>query len=91
VATAGRPRRLYDVEAAVLATAAVLAGRAGPGRVAAARVHMAGDARSVATARGSTLAVPEYELARQGGGLGEIGSTAVVAKLSGVPPAGCNR
>jgi hypothetical protein len=60
VATAGRLRRLYDLDAAALATATVLMGRPSPEVVAAARVQVAGDGRALWTAQGSTIAVPEY-------------------------------
>ncbi|HWR49173.1 MAG TPA: hypothetical protein VN327_16425 [Pseudonocardiaceae bacterium] len=57
---AQRLRRLYDVEAAVLATATVLLGRPDPDVLAAARVHVAADAHTVTTANGTTHPVPEY-------------------------------
>jgi hypothetical protein len=46
--------------AAALATAAVLLGRPASYVLATARIHVAGDGRTVSTARGTTLAVPEY-------------------------------
>ncbi len=73
VATARRPRRLYDIEAAALATAAVLLGqpiRPGPDGLAEAGVVVAGDARAVATAGGTTVAVPEYAQALVRGWVG---------------------
>jgi hypothetical protein len=60
VATARRLRRLYDPEAAALAAVTVLLGRPAPEVVAAARVQVAVDACTVATAQGTILAVPEY-------------------------------
>jgi hypothetical protein len=60
VATARRLRRLYDPEAAALAAVTVLLGRPAPEVVAAARVQVAGDACTVATAQGTIPAVPEY-------------------------------
>lgn len=60
VATARGLRRLYDIEAAALATATVLLGRPAPDVLATARVRVAGDARTVATVWGTTLVVPEY-------------------------------
>jgi hypothetical protein len=60
VATARRLRRLYDIEAAALATAAVLLGRPVPAVMAAARVFVAEDFRTMLTAWGSEVAVPEY-------------------------------
>jgi hypothetical protein len=48
-ATAGRLRRLYDIEAAALATAAVLLGRPAPDVLATARVSVARDLRAMAT------------------------------------------
>jgi hypothetical protein len=60
VATARRLRRLYDIEAAALATAAVLLGRPAPDVLATARVSVAIDVRTMVTAWGTTVAVPEY-------------------------------
>jgi hypothetical protein len=59
-ATAGRLRRLYDIEAAALATATVLLGRPTPDVLATARVSVASDVRSIVTVWGTTVAVPEY-------------------------------
>jgi hypothetical protein len=57
---ARRLRRLYDLEAAALAAAAVLLGCPAPDTLAAARLHVAEQAGSVATAGGTVLAVPDY-------------------------------
>jgi hypothetical protein len=51
------------LEAAALATAAVLLGRPAPNALAAARIHVAGDGRTLSTAQAITLAVPEYAAA----------------------------
>jgi hypothetical protein len=53
-------RRLYDIEAAALATAAVLLGGPAPDVMATARVSVASDVRTMITAWGATVAVPEY-------------------------------
>jgi hypothetical protein len=63
VATATRLRRLYDLEAAALATATVLLGRPTPDTVAAARVRVATDGRSLAIAHTTAVAIPEPALA----------------------------
>jgi hypothetical protein len=68
---ARRLRRLYDIEAAALATATVLLGGPGPDVVAAARIQVATDAASVATAQGLVLAVPEYAQALLRGWAGQ--------------------
>jgi len=60
MATARRLRRLYDIEAAALATAMVLLGRPDPEVLAAARVHVSADAHTVITAQGTIIPVPEY-------------------------------
>ena len=60
LATARRLRRLYDIEAAALATATVLLGRFDPRSVAVARPRVSPDATSVATAEGAHLPVPHY-------------------------------
>jgi hypothetical protein len=57
---ARRLRRLYDIEAAALATAAVLLDCPDPDTLAGARIRVAEDSGSVATAQGTMLAVPEY-------------------------------
>jgi hypothetical protein len=59
VATARQLRRQHDIEAAVLATAAVLLGRPSPEVMAGARVRVARDARTLVTGRRTTVAVPE--------------------------------
>jgi hypothetical protein len=53
-------RRLYDIEAAALAAATVLLGRPDPDVLAAARIWVAADARTVTTAQHTTIPVPEY-------------------------------
>jgi hypothetical protein len=58
--TARRLRRLYDIEAAALATAAVLLGGTYPDVMATARVSVASDVRTMVTAWGTTVAIPEY-------------------------------
>jgi hypothetical protein len=68
---ARRLRLLYDLEAAALATAAVLLGCPDPDTLAAARIQVAEDAASVATAQGTVLAVPEYAQALLRGWAGE--------------------
>lgn len=57
---AARLRRLYDIEAAALATAAVLLGRPDPDVLAAARVQVARGVDAITTAGGTTYPVPEY-------------------------------
>jgi hypothetical protein len=57
---ARRLRLLYDLEAAALAMAAVLLGCPDPDTLAAARIQVAEDARSVATTQGTVVAVPEH-------------------------------
>jgi hypothetical protein len=57
---ARRLRLLYDLEAAALATASVLLGCPDPDTLAAARIQVAEDARSVATTQGAVVAVPEH-------------------------------
>ena len=57
---ARRLRRLYDIEAAALATAAVLLGRPAPDVLAAARVRVAPDAHTITSANGTMYPVPEY-------------------------------
>lgn len=57
---ARRLRRLYDLEAAALAAAAVLLGCPAPDTLAAARLHVTEQAGRVATAGGTVLAVPDY-------------------------------
>jgi hypothetical protein len=59
VATARRLRLLYGIEAAALATAAVLLGRPVPAVMAAARVFVAGEVRTMLTGWGTEVAVPE--------------------------------
>jgi hypothetical protein len=71
VDNARRLRRLYDIEAAALATAAVLLDCPAPDVLAAARIHVAEDACSVATAQGAVLAVPEYAQALLRGWAGQ--------------------
>jgi hypothetical protein len=65
MATARRLRRLYDIEAAALATASVLLGRPDPEVLAAARIRVAADVATVAsessaTGSSTTAVVPEY-------------------------------
>jgi hypothetical protein len=55
VAIARRVRLLYDVEAAALATAAIMLGRPDPRVLATARLEVATDAAGVATAQGEPL------------------------------------
>jgi hypothetical protein len=57
---AQRLRRLYDIEAAALATAAVLLGRPDPDELATAQVQVAPGAHTLTTADGMTHPVPEY-------------------------------
>jgi hypothetical protein len=57
---AARLRRLYDIEAAALATAAVLLDRPDPDVLAAARVQVAPGAHAISTAAGTMYPVPEY-------------------------------
>jgi len=57
---ARRLRRLYDIEAAALAAAAVLLGRPAPDVLAAARVHVAPAADTITTANNAMYPVPEY-------------------------------
>jgi hypothetical protein len=57
---ARRLRRLYDIEAAALAAAAVLLGRPDPDVLAAARVRVALGAEAITTADGTMYPVPEY-------------------------------
>jgi hypothetical protein len=71
VDTARRLRRLYDIEAAALATAAVLLECPDPDALAAARIRVAEDAGSVVTAQGAVLAVPEYAQALLRGWAGQ--------------------
>jgi hypothetical protein len=59
-ATASRLRRLHDIEAAALATAAVLLGRFDPHDLAVARPSVSAGATTVFTAEGARFAVPEY-------------------------------
>jgi hypothetical protein len=59
-ATAGRLRRLYDVEAAALATTTVLLGRPFPDVLATAGVSVPRNVRTMVTAWGTEVAVPEY-------------------------------
>jgi hypothetical protein len=58
--TAHRLRRLYDLEAAALATAAILLDCPAAEVLAAAGIQVATDAATVSATRGSVLAVPEY-------------------------------
>ena len=59
-ATASRLRRLHDIEAAALATAAVLLCRFDPHDLAVARPSVSADATIVFTAEGASFSVPEY-------------------------------
>lgn len=58
--TARLLRQLYDLEAAALATGAVLMGCPDPDKLAIAGIEVAADASTVATAQASVLAIPEY-------------------------------
>lgn len=59
---------MHDIEAAALATAAVLLGRPAPDSFAAVRPRVSADGTNVVTSDGTQFAVPEYARALLRGG-----------------------